>query len=220
MKLINVLNKHLREQREKEPRETDYFRVSGMGQCFRKRLYERTNAESMPLDDRTLRVFMVGNLYHKYLQSVCKDAGVLVESELEVKDDIFNIKGHIDAIVKIGDEHVLYDFKTVNSRKFTYIKKEGDPHYVKQLLTYLWLAPKKYNIKEARLLYISKDDMRMYEQMYTLDDNYIESIKKEMEELNRYLKDEPEEIDNSPMQDWECNYCQYSQCIKNKTKQP
>ena len=68
---------------------------------------------------------------------------------------------------------ILYDVKTVNSRAFTWAKKTGNPmsHYHRmQLGTYMYMLrhtkpiPLVDKLEEARILKISKDDLRMSEQ--------------------------------------------------------
>ena len=211
--IIEKLDKHLREENigEKQP---DCFRISSLGQCFRKRFWERKGEPKEPLDERTLRVFQVGKIYHSYLQEVLKTD--LIGSEIEVR--VGDFVGHIDAIIKGDKGNTLLDFKTVNSRKFNFIGGEADRHYIMQLLTYAILAEKKYNITESRLVYISKDDFRMCEKVYKLDDNWRFDIASDMKQLDDYWRNNelPPAI---PQAKWECSYCNFKQCPSYKVKQ-
>lgn len=211
-----LMLKEQEKQKEFEKDRAKYWRASGMGQCYRKRFYERQGMEGQPLEPRMLRVFEVGNILHGYLQDLLKEAGELISAEEEFTNGI--VKGHIDAIVKGEKGYIIYDFKTVHSRKFSYLKKEADPHYIKQLLTYTMLAKKKYkNIQESRLLYISKDDLRMQEIPYQLSDFIEKEIKQELADLENYWKCN-QLPPAKPQQEWECGYCQFIQCKRNKNK--
>lgn len=205
-----ILDEKLRAKRDSE-KQPDCFRISGMGGCLRKRFLERKGDTKEELDARTLRVFQVGNIYHTYLQEILKDK--LIGSEIEVKQGDF--VGHIDAILKGDNGNTLIDFKTVNSRKFTYLGKEADRHYIMQLLTYTMLAEKEYNITESKIVYVSKDDFRMREMTYRLNNDWREEIASEVEELQRYWQSKklpPPE----PQASWNCQYCQFTQCPSNK----
>jgi len=214
----SILDNYLDKQRKSEKRDNSKWHISDMGHCLLKRFWKRKGIEGTPLEPRTMRVFEVGRVIHKFIQDMLKKEGVLVEAEGEVnKGDLL---GHYDAIVQYGDKKVLYDFKTVHSNKFHYLKKgERDRHYILQVLTYLMLLQEKYSdLKEARILYISKDDMCLDELTYVLTDDYKREIESEIKRLDDYWKKDIGPPANPP-EKWSCRYCQYeARCLKNKLK--
>jgi len=144
-------------------------------------------------DARKQRVFTSGHIFHQWIQDLTKEAGLSVAQEIELQDEDLMVRGHFDDLVlirydengetpvRMGAEQrsqhmILYDYKTVNSQSFKY-KKDKMSHYHKmQLGTYLYMLyhaklvdlPENIvispaNIKEARILNISKDDLRMSE---------------------------------------------------------
>lgn len=111
------------------------------------------------------------------------------------------------------DEHlILYDYKTQNSRAFSWQKKQGTGmsyFHRLQLGTYMYMLRKKdiyrepgfpkydgkkyqykdhdlSNLEEARILKISKDDLRMSEELLFWDDQLEEDVLGYWDTLNDY----------------------------------
>lgn len=193
----------------------DYWSASSAGYCQRKVIFERLGVPKIESDSdaRKQRVFTSGHIFHEWIQKLTKEAGLSIAQELELQDEDLMIRGHIDDLVLVGekidypvvelnkqtrktevvatdsiqvDRHlILYDYKTVNSRSFTWAKQNGNKmsyYHRMQLGTYMymlrdltviksdlsqnvspWLA-KTNKLTEARILKISKDDLRMEEQ--------------------------------------------------------
>ena len=217
MKIIEIIDENLRGERKAEIRPTKW-RVSGMGTCIRQRYLERVGAPCQPFEPRVLRVFKIGKILHEYIQELLGYNNLLVAKEGTVEND--HIRGHFDAIVKDGDNQILYEFKSVHSRKFHYVRKRGgmDKHHIKQVLTYFMLLKPKYpKLKEARIVYFSKDDLCIEEQMFYLTPEREAEIKDELATLDKYWEEKklpPAE----PMEEWECGYCGFTQCPNNKNK--
>lgn len=192
-----------------------YWSASSAGYCMRKVIFERLGVPPVTEDARKQRVFTSGDIFHKWMQEITKEAGLSIAQELELQDESLMIRGHIDDLVLVADgtynvyEHakeqmsapysgrkpdpeagtnkhlILYDYKTQNSRAFSY-KRPNMSHYHRlQLATYMYmlrgearftspalikqLAGKDVilsqikTLSEARILSISKDDLRMDE---------------------------------------------------------
>ncbi len=206
--LASLIDSYIAEARE-EFQHTEKFRVSDAGRCRLMRYWKRQGKEPTDLpDERTLRVFEVGHVFHKWLQDCLKEKGVLIEAELEVED--LHRKGHVDAIVFSDDKLVLYDFKTVHSRKFNYLSTEKDIHYHFQALTYAMMLP--FGVDSVRIAYISKDDLRIQEieVLPHIEDEVRQDWLILIEAWERKQEPEP-----NP-KDWECKYCIYrSSCEHN-----
>lgn len=209
-----MINEHIAQDRAQEERRNDKFRCSDAGRCQLMRYWKRQGKPSSDdFDERTLRVFEVGHLFHRWIQGILHDKGVLLQAEMEV-EDLHRI-GHIDALVRDKDGLlVLYDFKTVNSRKFSYLTTESDLHYHYQAATYAMMLP--FGVAAVKLAYISKDDLRIVE--VPVD---VEGLREEVEEdwhsLAGAWNMQREPVPN-PMP-WECKYCGYCSACPYASKQ-
>lgn len=130
------------------------------------------------------------------------------------KVDVEDIKpGQIFPLKKSEEAYrethlILYDYKTVNSRAFTWAKKNGDAisHYHKmQLGTYMYMIRNDATLQEfpdetadsilnctlleeARILKVSKDDLRMSEQQLMWTPEIKEEVVQYWTTLNDYWK--------------------------------
>lgn len=183
----------------------NYWSASTAGYCMRRNIFERLKVPYVKEDARKQRVFAVGDIFHQWMQEITKNAGISIAQELELQDEELMIRGHIDDLVLVdqhikpdpellmgdheyvGQKLILYDYKSVSSRSFSYSK--GRPmsfYHHMQLGTYMymlrrgsWLTDNgtipgyedKVPIEDGRILRISKDDLRMEEQqlMWTPD---------------------------------------------------
>lgn len=123
---------------------------------------------------------------------------VLIKKPL---DDIADspMKGAVPRFVS-DDNLVLYDYKTAHSRSFTYAKDRPMSHYHKmQLGTYMYmLRDSKYSfggdntpakdLTEARILSISKDDLRMSEKQLLWTPDLEKEVVGYWTTLNGYWK--------------------------------
>jgi CRISPR/Cas system-associated exonuclease Cas4 (RecB family) len=151
------------------------------------------------------------------VQDILTQQGLLKMKEFVVEDE--HRKGILDAICHYEDKVILYDFKTVHSRKFHYMRNAEidapqDMHYCLQALTYEAMLP--FPVDSVRIAYISKDDL------------CIEEI--EVPDFSTELTDDwqklitcwtyQQEPTAKPM-DWECGYCSYrSGCEQKIIKEP
>lgn len=156
----------------------EYWSASSAGYCMRLNIMRRLGVPKVPeLEDNATqtRIFEAGHIFHEWLQRITKDAGLSIASEVELQDEKLMIRGHFDDLILQDDKLILYDYKTAHSASFNYKKRQTEiGHYHKmQLGTYMYMLrnmPKKLYTKqitelsEARILSISKDDLRMHEQ--------------------------------------------------------
>lgn len=225
--VVGFVNKILRDkQAERTPSEN--FNASDMGKCYLMRYWKRSGKKGEDLDDRTLRNFAVGNIFHDFFQKITSEHGlsILSEQKMEMKDKDGNIliSGRVDDLIQTeGGKKILYDYKTVHSKKFHYlngyyINKDGkrqhvsgerDKHYEKQvLLYYLMLKDEHPDLTDLRILYISKDDLCLKEMPVVITEKALAEVEKEIAEINGYWQrqEEPRAI---PKEAWECKYCPY-----------
>lgn len=166
-----------------------YWSASSAGYCMRKVIFDRLGVPPVEEDARKERIFESGHVFHEWIQRVTRNAGISIAQELELQDEKYFIRGHIDDLAVVGEAVMLIDYKTQNSRAFQWQKKlgKGLSHYHKmQLGTYMYLLRKVdalaiegahewpehtpgniidllHDLKEARIIRISKDDLCMSE---------------------------------------------------------
>lgn len=147
----------------------NYWSASLAGYCMRRQIFERLKVPYVTEDARKTRVFAVGDVFHKWMQDITKEAGLSIAQELELQDEELMIRGHIDDLVLVEDDYIpswaehnlsqkikaqggtvpkpkhliLYDYKTQNSRAFTYQKGRPMSYYHRsQLGTYMMMLKK------------------------------------------------------------------------------
>lgn len=167
-----------------------FWSASSAGYCMRKVIFDRLGVDHVKDDARKQKVFTVGHIFHNWIQDITKNAGVSVAQELELVDNTLMIKGHIDDLVMTDNGLILYDYKTQNSRAFSY-KKPGMSHYHRmQLGTYMMMLREEYpTLDEARILKISKDDLRMVEEVLYWDDRLAQDVSNYWSTINNFYQD-------------------------------
>lgn len=203
-----IINNYIAEKRVKNIRHHDKFRVSDAGRCHLMRYWKRQRkpVSDVP-DSRTQRVFEAGHVFHVWLQDLLQEKDLLIVREKEVEDS--HRIGHIDAIVMDGEARILYDFKTVHSRKFHYKQKDGnnkDMHYAVQAYTYAIMSP--VCIDDVRIAYISKDDLCIEEVSVEKTYPNISSLY-ENDWFPLFEAWERQEEPKANPAEWECKYCIY-----------
>lgn len=184
----------------------NFWSASSAGYCMRKNIFERLKVPHVETDSdgRLQRVFLMGHKMHEAIQEITKEAGLSIASEDELIDDKLMIKGHFDDLIKTDYGLILYDYKSVNSMSFKY-KKDSMSHYHKfQLGTYLYMLRKEYKeLKEARILNVSKDDWRMSEVQLLWSPALEKMVYEYWSTLNGYWKNK--QIPKCTCADYEIN---------------
>lgn len=186
----------------------EYWSASSAGYCMRKNIFERLGVPHVSTDDdaRKQRTFTAGHLFHDWIQGITKEAGLSIASEVELQDEHLKIRGHFDDLVLVDGQLILYDYKTAHSKWFEYVKDQPMSHYNRfQLGTYMYMLrklakkiselikrPDLYelilNLLEARILKISKDDLRMHEIQLLWSPDLEKDIVQYWSTLNGYWK--------------------------------
>lgn len=184
----------------------DYWSASSAGYCNRRLIFERLGVPHVTDDPRKQRVFSVGHIFHQFIQELTVKAGISVAQEGELQDEELMVRGHFDDLIRIGDNLILYDYKSASSKSFSYAKKNDNPmsyYHRMQLGTYMYmLRSKRYifdnpreryeipkdTIAEARICKISKDDLRMDEQQLMWSKSLEHDVVTYWKTLNRHWK--------------------------------
>lgn len=188
-----AIDEYLKKKSEEVRDYGKYWSASSAGYCMRKNIMERLGLPHIEResDERKTRVFESGHIFHEWVQRITTNAGLSIEQELELLDDVLMIKGHIDDLIKIDGHLILYDYKTQHSGAFTYTKDRPMSYYHKmQLGTYMMMLRKVYpELKEARIMKISKDDLRMSEEILMWSDDLKDEIENYWLGLNMYWQE-------------------------------
>lgn len=194
-----LVDEYMLEKAKEERDYGEYWSASSAGYCMRKLIFERLKVPKTQDDDaRKQRVFEVGHIFHAWMQGITHKAGFSLYQETELQNEELMVRGHFDDLILADNKPILYDYKTQNSRAFTWQK--GKPmsyfHHM-QLGTYLYmlrnmdiplLDPDVYSIDEGRILKISKDDMRTSEQQLMWSEELEDEVKDFWTTLNNHWK--------------------------------
>jgi hypothetical protein len=186
---------------------------STFGKCFRCQYwYYHNETPSNPPDERTMRVFACGDLFHNYVKS-------FMQADFEVKVEDARIKGYADAVT--NDE--VYEIKSQHSRAFWYMEKELQTKTIEEIKPENILQGTCYcimmNKQFLHLVYISKDDLCIKEFKILVNDEMKKNVNNEINTLKN-LVDLPsasprlygKDKDGNPK---ECGYCNYKdKCFK------
>ncbi len=192
---------------------------SSFGRCFRQQFWNRKNQpQSNPPDERQIRVFAAGQLFHDFVQGlICEnnpsDLGstIITGKEMLVESD--DVKGFADIVLA----NEVIDIKSQHSKSFWYmakkdldIKKEKYANWL-QVLYYARELGKKF----GRLCMVSKDDLCIQEYVQPLDDYWLEEIKKELATLREiwHKQELPPALPRCDQKKdgtyWMCQYCNW-----------
>ena len=170
-----LINKAL--ERKEERIRSHKFSPSSLGKCYRAQFYNRKDEPvSNPIEDRVLRVFKAGNLFHEFVQDLLIADNPEAQKEVLIETEDF--KGYADLV--LADE--VIDLKSQHSKAFWYRKnmtwKELEPKLLCNILQVVFYAS-NLGKDRARLVFISKDDLMIQE--------YPIEVKKWQETLNQEI---------------------------------
>jgi CRISPR/Cas system-associated exonuclease Cas4 (RecB family) len=184
-------------------------------------VYElRATPATDPRDQRSHRVLHVGTQTHLWVQeALMADLGVLGEIQVEVSVDIsdLNLVGHADAVLQVAsDGHwEMLEVKSISSRGFAYAKELPKPDHMTQAHCYAYgLIRDGYPIDRIRYVYISKDDLEVFESVEMVDADALEvEVKALIEELEPYREGDalPPRLplNDKGKRNWLCGYCPF-----------
>lgn len=231
-----ALDHHVAEIEEDRPADGRWHPSSLSSECSRKAIYTfRGVEESDPADSRARRVFRVGHILHEFAQTaVAKAPGVKkAYHELRIDDPELNIAGHTDDLVEFEDgSYELQEYKSKNSRSMEVALSKGelpDRAHVVQAGVYMFvlrrrgavakdretgldtiIPPLGDKLSQARITYLSKDDMRVEEFVVPWDDDAERLIREQLDYLEEYRQAEWSLPPRLPMQGkkkhWMCEW--------------
>lgn len=217
-----MVNKAIANENSKRvKKEQTSWHPSGLGGCLTSVYLERLGfAPIEQLDERTLRVFSVGNQMESWLTGLLKQEYPDIEQQVRIEIPEYNVTGYADLVVNFPDKTKrLYEIKTQHSKSFHWMNKRGDAnqHHREQV----WLYLKALNLEYGTIIYLSKDDLCIQEYGVRLDDEMLrDSVLQQLEILNKSWRDKvpPPCITNKD--DWRYKYCRLHSICLDTIKNP
>lgn len=214
------------------------WRASLLGSCLRRQYIELVEHRPYPPPDaRTQRIFQVGHLTGNLIAHAFKTAGVLLEEELSLTDDEWDIGAHVDFLIggpiQQGNDDPLailvrerlrqkygpvlpvigVELKSKNSKSFWWAKKKNETvageNQLIQAACYAELAARKaLHVDRWAVLSVSKDDLSFAEDPVT--DAHRASARERIHLLNN--AHEARDLPCTCLTDWNGKgwmYCPY-----------
>jgi hypothetical protein len=201
MSLQQLINEFLKKEQESYIKTSDKFYPSLLGRCFRLQILNRAGIPpSNPPDERTLRIFKCGGLFHDFVQKF------LPENQVEVPCETDDFKGRADIVT----EDSVYDIKSVHSNSFWYSSKETYDIKKEKYHNWLQLAFYGWVLKKPKLVLvqISKDDLCINEYA-DFTEKWLDNLQHEINLLKKYWNEYPALPLPEPRFKNECKYCNY-----------
>lgn len=153
---------------EANDRAIDVNAPSQIGKCMRSNFYARTQVSSDgSIDARLQRIFDNGTKTHERLQEYLTDMGILLCDEVPLINEEYNIQGHTDGILDLGNGEIgILEIKSINAQNYSALKDAKEEHK-EQGLIYLYCLEerRKYLQRKYGNLY----DMRMSRSLERLE---------------------------------------------------
>ena len=169
--LIKAIDEYL-QNRPKDERSIHCFHPSSLHKSAKELYWHYLEGDNnQQFDSRILRIFDNGHYVHHRLQGYLSDIGILIQSEVFVKNEEYEIKGHTDGIIEINGIKGILEVKSMNSNQF-YSSHEPKPEHLIQVNVYMFCT----RIPRACLLYECKDNQELKEFFTKYDENILNPV--------------------------------------------
>lgn len=180
------------------------FRASGMGKCARSRVFSRIGHKGISEDfsSSQANIFATGNFMHRKWQMagitegwiptraeewVTRDGqkrSTRVLAEVPMDSEEYDLAGTADGFIWDGS---LFEFKTINSNGWQWIRSKGVPDRNHRLQTaaYKLLDP---TLTAASIVYENKDTGEWREVRSYFDDEIMQAVIDEIDELTHSIE--------------------------------
>ena len=126
-------------QKEDNDRAFNVNAPSQIAVCKRARYYSRTGeGTKTSYSARTQRIFDNGTYFHERTQKYMLDSGILLLDEVPVLSEEYNIQGHTDGILDLGDEYAILELKSINDNQYSGLRSGEKPEHTLQGLVYVY----------------------------------------------------------------------------------
>lgn len=204
----------VRKRMKVEPKR-NYMGASELGIECDRQLWYTWHKPKQNSDPRVQMIFDMGHMLEEYVVKVLREAGLKVWSEDDNGEqfgfiDGF-IAGHCDGVVQGLAESTkphLLEIKTMNNKRFTLLEKKG----VKVAERSIWVQTQvyayKFELENALLVVINKDNCRMYYERIKLDATAADSALLRGEELIAQVDEPKRKYKNSKF--FKCKFCDWA----------
>jgi len=185
-----------------DPKYRHCWRTSNFGRCYRYQYWYRKGVGmTNPIEQKALRIFRVGDMFHRDIQQFLPSESVEVEFHV---DDVY---GHCD---HVGDGY-CDDFKTVGNWAWQLMNKKGfdvikdKEAYIYQLMAYCYFL----EMPVGRLVFIHKDSYSIKTFEFKMED-WVDAVEDELTTLRAYWDKDglPPAIPRAYGRK-DCNYCAF-----------
>lgn len=185
-------------------REQNHFYVTDAGKCSRAVFFKLKNVSREKMDARMLRLFDHGDYIQMQILNTLFSLGVVRASEIRIPPQEL-ISGRADAIITLGNELYVVDFKSMNSMIFRKLQEPKEDN-VNQIQLYLHY----FKIPKGILLYMSKDTSELKEFVVKYNAKLARNLIKDLEDLDKKIKADivPKQLSDYP-RNRQCAYCQF-----------
>jgi len=187
-------------------REQHHFYITDAGKCPRAIFFKFKNVPSRKMDPRVLRMFDHGDYIQMQILSILLSLGIVRASEVNIPPQEL-VSGRADAIITLGNELYVVDFKSMNSMIFKNLQGAKEEN-INQLQLYLHF----FKIPKGLLLYVNKDTLELKEFLINYNPTLSQALLKDLTVLKSKLDANiiPQRILEYP-DNWQCQYCQFKE---------
>ena len=156
--IVNIIDEYLT-KRPRKARENRCFHPSTL-HLPAQQLYEHYFSQKgeEEIEPRLMRIFDNGHGVHERIQQYLREAGLLVQAEVPVRNDEYEIVGTCDGIIEIGGKRGVIEIKSINANGF-YCLYGPKPEHLIQLNIYCFCT----GIPRGIILYECKDNQELKE---------------------------------------------------------
>lgn len=187
-----------------QDKEQHHFYITDAGKCPRAIFFKFKNVPREKMAPEVLRMFDHGDYIQMQILSNLFSLGIVRAAEVKIPPQGL-ISGRADAIITLGNELYVVDFKSMNSLVFRNLQGPKEDN-VNQIQLYLHF----FKIPRGILLYINKDTLELKEFLIEYNPVLAQKLLKDLTDLKARIDSNivPSRISGWP-EDWQCQYCQF-----------
>jgi CRISPR/Cas system-associated exonuclease Cas4 (RecB family) len=161
-----------------------------------------------------LSIFDIGNSYHDRYAKYLEAAGIHIDCEKPVNDDVRGVRGRLDNVVKIGDITYIVEFKTAPLKNWKYIADKANSKHRLQIGYYM----QQTGIHHGLIIYLAKgavpEDEGGVEVDFPMVEHYVKYTKKLGDAVDRSIGRLSKALEMLPeltvdVDRTECVYCSF-----------
>jgi hypothetical protein len=182
--LIEAIDKYL-VTRPKDKRRINCFHPSTLHKSAKYLHGAYLNGDNdQDFEPRILRIFDNGHGVHDRLQKYLKEIGTLVEAEVPVENQEFEICGSADGILKLGKREGVLEIKSINANGF-YATHEPKLEHIIQINIYMFCL----DIPRGCVLYENKNNQELKEFYVKLDNKILDPIFEKIKLVQSWIRE-------------------------------